>query len=127
MTDYDVDEGAGTTEFPCEECGVAVFQITSRRKRYCSKDCARRAWHRRNPKRRPSANNLPPLLNRSVTVTYTDVDGKQLSTVGVGTSRSDAREDADAQVPVWFAARGPLKTHAVYAHTILRSLRQSAS
>lgn len=115
------------TEYPCEECGVAVFQLTRRRKRYCSKECARRAWHDRNPKPRRTPNNLPPLLNRSVTVTYTDADGKQLSTVGVGSSRKDAREDADAQVPVWFAARGPLDAHAVYPHTVLQSLRKTAS
>lgn len=108
------------TEYPCETCGVPVFQRTARRKRFCSKACARVSWHRENPNKRGELT-----LSKSVTVTYTDTDGEQWTTVGYGMTEPEAREDADARLPVWFSARGPLHTYSSTKRSIRASLRKS--
>lgn len=108
---------AANVTLPCEVCGVAVFQATARRKRFCSKRCSRQAWHREHAGQKWTASRLS---TKSVTTTYTMPDGTQWTTVGYGRTYPEAREDARARLPRRFE---PVAEYTSTPETVLRSLR----
>lgn len=107
----------GPTSLPCEQCGEGVFQRTARVKRYCSKRCARLAWHEAH---RGSPWTDSRLRTLSCTVTYTNAEGEQWTTVGYGRRWPEAREDADSRVPAKFGE--PVSDYVSNVLTIRRSL-----